>query len=192
MSKNYNFKNDLKNIRSEANWTLVETSKKTGVPLRTLENWEAGTRTPPDYIARLILEKIKLEASKTQGKDETTIKYRLIKCSMQFKNIKDLSEGATVIDEDAKIIKIFDKRKNALDELKKYNTTVEFIRTFNSFLYSMTEYFIEEYEADEDGEFVSGSNFQGTTLEGVEFYDEASQAKKVFLNGRWVEFFDED
>ena len=32
-----------------------------GIPLRTIEDWEAGRRTPPDYIPRLIAYQLKYE-----------------------------------------------------------------------------------------------------------------------------------
>ena len=31
-----------------------EFSEYTGIPVRTLEDWEAGRRTPPEYIPRLL------------------------------------------------------------------------------------------------------------------------------------------
>ena len=38
-----------------------EFSEHTGIPVRTLEDWEAGRRTPPDYIPRLIAYQLKYE-----------------------------------------------------------------------------------------------------------------------------------
>ena len=37
-------------------------SKHTGIPVRTLEDWEAARRTPPEYIPRLIAYQLKYEA----------------------------------------------------------------------------------------------------------------------------------
>ena len=36
-------------------------SEHTGIPVRTLEDWEAGRRTPPEYIPRLIEYQLKYE-----------------------------------------------------------------------------------------------------------------------------------
>ena len=33
----------------------------TGIPVRTLEDWEASRRTPPEYIPRLIAYQLKYE-----------------------------------------------------------------------------------------------------------------------------------
>ena len=38
-----------------------EFSVHMGIPVRTLEDWEAGRRTPPEYIPRLIEYQIKYE-----------------------------------------------------------------------------------------------------------------------------------
>mgnify|MGYP004696938419 CR=1 FL=1 len=35
--------------------------KNTGIPVRTLEDWEAARRTPPEYIPRLIDYQLKYE-----------------------------------------------------------------------------------------------------------------------------------
>ena len=36
-------------------------SAHTGIPVRTLEDWEAGRRTPPEYIPRLIEYQLEYE-----------------------------------------------------------------------------------------------------------------------------------
>jgi putative transcriptional regulator len=38
-----------------------EFSEHTGIPVRTLEDWEAARRTPPEYIPRLIDYQLKYE-----------------------------------------------------------------------------------------------------------------------------------
>ncbi len=41
-----------------------------GIPLRTIEDWEAGRRTPPEYIPRLISYQLKYEELKKQMEAE--------------------------------------------------------------------------------------------------------------------------
>ena len=41
--------------------TRKEFSEYTGIPVRTLEDWEAGRRTPPEYIPRLLAYQIKFD-----------------------------------------------------------------------------------------------------------------------------------
>ena len=44
----------LQNIRKKTGLSRTEFSQKYGIPLRTLEEWESGRRTPPEYIPRML------------------------------------------------------------------------------------------------------------------------------------------
>ena len=46
--------NRLKKIREDLGMNRTEFSQYMGIPLRTLEEWEAGRRRMPDYVLRLI------------------------------------------------------------------------------------------------------------------------------------------
>lgn len=48
-------------LRESAGENRKEFSARTGIPVRTLEDWEAGRRTPPDYIPRLIAYQLEFE-----------------------------------------------------------------------------------------------------------------------------------
>lgn len=48
-------------LRESVDENRKEFSRHTGIPVRTLEDWEAGRRTPPDYIPRLISYQLKYE-----------------------------------------------------------------------------------------------------------------------------------
>ena len=51
----------IKVLRESAGMNRREFSEHTGIPVRTLEDWEAGRRTPPEYIPRLIAYQLKYE-----------------------------------------------------------------------------------------------------------------------------------
>ncbi len=51
----------IKELRESVNMSRKEFSEHTGIPVRTLEDWEAGRRTPPEYIPRLISYQLKYE-----------------------------------------------------------------------------------------------------------------------------------
>ena len=51
----------VKELRENTGMTRKEFSEHTGIPVRTLEDWEAGRRTPPEYIPRLIAYQLKYE-----------------------------------------------------------------------------------------------------------------------------------
>ena len=46
---------DFKRIRLYSGLTQKEFSRIFNIPLRTIENWESGTRRPPDYVYNLIM-----------------------------------------------------------------------------------------------------------------------------------------
>ena len=43
----------IKELREQTGMNRREFSEYTKIPIRTLEDWEAGKRTPPEYIPRL-------------------------------------------------------------------------------------------------------------------------------------------
>ena len=51
----------IKNLRESIGMSRKEFSEHTGIPVRTLEDWEAARRTPPEYIPRLIAYQLKYE-----------------------------------------------------------------------------------------------------------------------------------
>ena len=53
--------NIIKELRESIGMSRKEFSEHTGIPVRTLEDWEAARRTPPEYIPRLIAYQLKYE-----------------------------------------------------------------------------------------------------------------------------------
>ena len=51
----------IKNLRESIGMSRKEFSEHIGIPVRTLEDWEAARRTPPDYIPKLIAYQLKYE-----------------------------------------------------------------------------------------------------------------------------------
>ena len=51
----------IKELRESTGMSRKEFSEHTGIPVRTLEDWEASRRTPPDYIPRLIASQLEYE-----------------------------------------------------------------------------------------------------------------------------------
>ena len=56
---------NIKEAREAAGLSRAEMSRIFEIPVRTLEEWDAGRRTPPPYVEKLILEK--LETIKKEG-----------------------------------------------------------------------------------------------------------------------------
>ena len=51
----------IKELRESIGMNRREFSRHTGIPVRTLEDWEAARRTPPEYIPRLLAYQLKYE-----------------------------------------------------------------------------------------------------------------------------------
>ena len=51
----------IKQLREQTGLNGREFAEHLGIPLRTIEDWEAGRRTPPEYIPRLISYQLKYE-----------------------------------------------------------------------------------------------------------------------------------
>lgn len=48
----------IKEARQAVGITQKALSELLEIPLRSLENWESGKRTPPPYVEKLIVEKL--------------------------------------------------------------------------------------------------------------------------------------
>lgn len=53
--------NSLKNIRAITGLSQRKFGEWLNIPLRTIEEWEAGRRNPPQYVVDLIEFKVKTE-----------------------------------------------------------------------------------------------------------------------------------
>ncbi len=62
----------IKELRENTGMSRKDFSEHTGIPVRTLEDWEAGRRTPPDYIPRLIAYQLKYEEL-MKGREENLL-----------------------------------------------------------------------------------------------------------------------
>ena len=51
----------IRGLREKTGMTRKDFSIHIGIPLRTIEDWEAGRRRPPEYIPRLIEYQLKYE-----------------------------------------------------------------------------------------------------------------------------------
>ena len=51
----------IRGLRKQTGMTRKDFSVHIGIPLRTIEDWEAGRRKPPEYIPRLIEYQMKYE-----------------------------------------------------------------------------------------------------------------------------------
>lgn len=62
----------IRDLRESTGMSRKEFSEHTGIPVRTLEDWETGRRTPPEYIPRLIAYQFKYE-DLVKGKEDNLL-----------------------------------------------------------------------------------------------------------------------
>ena len=51
----------IKTICETYGLTQAELSRRFGIPLRTVQDWHAGRRTPPDYVVNMIVKILEYE-----------------------------------------------------------------------------------------------------------------------------------
>lgn len=61
------FSVSISELRSLVGISRPEFSRRYGVPIRTLEDWEAGRRTPPEYVVSLLERVIKEDIKKEEN-----------------------------------------------------------------------------------------------------------------------------
>ena len=62
--------NRIKELRESIGMNRRQFSEYTGIPIRTLEDREAGRRTPPGYVPRLLTYMLKYEELVSGRKDK--------------------------------------------------------------------------------------------------------------------------
>lgn len=63
----------IRELRESINMSRREFSLHVGIPIRTLEDWEAGRRKPPEYVPRLIAYQLKYEKLVQRLSNETDV-----------------------------------------------------------------------------------------------------------------------
>ncbi|MBD5543745.1 MAG: hypothetical protein HDR01_05775 [Lachnospiraceae bacterium] len=90
------------------------------------------------------------------------MKYEIRKNTREisYKKRAEIKEGCTLEqdNQEPEIIKSFDNKGEALSELKQYKSDICKLSGGAGTYYAVTEYYVEENEYDEDGEWVSGGD----------------------------------
>lgn len=73
----------IKEAREKMNFTRPELFLLTGIPVRTLEEWESGRRTPSEWTEKMVIEKI-LSLKEPQHKIYNQSVQRYVDCCKKF------------------------------------------------------------------------------------------------------------
>lgn len=87
-------------------------------------------------------------------------KYELRKNMREITEKDSIAEGCTLLqrDQEPEIIKTFVDIDEALIALKEYETDITKFGSSGGVFFKVTEYYIEENEYDDDGEWISGGD----------------------------------
>lgn len=57
----------IREARIKSGLTMKELAEETGIPYRSLQNWESEERTPPPYVEKMILRELERKESLTEA-----------------------------------------------------------------------------------------------------------------------------
>ena len=129
----------LASLREDTGMNRREFADYFAIPLRTIEDWEAGRRRMPEYLMRLIAYKIEIEKMQTGKNDKIQ--------SKQSRNVNIVCD-----EEGKKIVLIHDirfkgKKKEEWDEVEKY--LIEYVGSYHEIEESSDIIYIDSDFPDE-------------------------------------------
>ncbi len=144
---------NIEEARKKMNMSRKEVATWLDIPYRTMCSWENGERECPEYVEKLIVEKI-------LGGKKNMKKYELKKRTTEiaWKDRFDILEGCTAEDPEPTTLKRCDTKEEAEKALKDCTTSIRELKGASGTFYAVEEYCIEENEYDEDDEWVSGGD----------------------------------
>lgn len=88
------------------------------------------------------------------------IKYEIKKGyeEVRWKDRKKIMPGIATQTEEPELIAVFDTLEEAKEELKKYESIIWLLSGGAGAYYGIWEYYIEENEYDEDGDWIDGGS----------------------------------
>lgn len=114
------------------------------------------------------------------------MKFELKECTreIKYKERFEIAAGCTANQDDceSKLIKSFDSKEDALEELKNYKTEINSFSSNTGTRYNVTEYFVEEAEYDEDGDWIAGGDIWGFSEMSIEVVEKPSYNTLAIFN----------
>jgi len=107
---------NIKELRTTTGMTQQEFADYFGIPKRTIENWEGGKRTPPEYVTKLIEYKLIKEGLMLSHKEIYNLNMKMIPA----KFVPYLQKSEFV-----KNMEYIGSVKHGTATLKKYRLTVK-------------------------------------------------------------------
>lgn len=107
------------------------------------------------------------------------VKYELKKDSIEvkYKDRKEIKPGVVLTsdNQEPELIKAFDSKEEALEELRKYKSSIT-EHAYNGTLYVVEEYYVEEntYDDEDEDEWISGGDIWEFSKMEIELVEKPS------------------
>ena len=159
----------IKELRESTGMSRKEFSEHTGIPVRTLEDWEAGRRTPPEYIPRLLAYQIKFEGILRKNKEAGDALFEKQEGRRNVSVIQDADGNNIVIINDIRF-----KGKRSID----WKDVREYLKTYVGEFYMIAATDDLVYIGSDLPKEYSGSNYTNS-LKGANAKAKANAATGI-------------
>lgn len=165
---------NIKKMRAKAGMTQKQFANYFFIPKRTIENWEGGANSCPEYLKRLIEYKLIKEGLIEEEK--TMTRFAIKKGKFEISETEDIKFSAfeNALEGRCELVSAFATREDALEELSKCRTT-HMTQKYNGKILIVGEcFFIEEetlnpdFDPETDSEWEeweSTGNFEPAEIE---------------------------
>lgn len=166
----------IKKLREAAKMTQKQFADYFFIPKRTIENWEGGANSCPEYLKRLIEYKLIKEGLIEEEK--TMTRFAIKKGSYEIRERDGVNIQLEALDNAlegrCEFISAFDTLNAALEELSKYRTSHVIQRYNHVSVIAGTCFFVEEetlnpdFDSETDSEWEeweSAGNFEPAEIE---------------------------
>lgn len=169
----------FKELRESSGMNKTSFAKYFNVPYRTVQNWESGVSSCPEYLLELMEYKLINE----KNKKETVMKKFEVKkniIEVPYKNRKEIRPGVTLSEKDQnpEIIISIDSLEEARKQLEKYKSSICKMGS----VFQITEYYIEENEYGEEHEWIGGGDIWNFSEMKIELENASGDAIASFDN----------
>ena len=166
----------IKKLREATKMTQKQFADYFLIPKRTVENWEGGINSCPEYLKCLIEYKLIKEGLIKEEKAMTRFSIKKGLYEIREREGVDIQREAldNALEGRCDVISVFETRKEALEELSKYRTTHMIQRYNHISVIAGTCFFIEEetlnpdFDPETDSEWEeweSAGNFDPAEIE---------------------------
>lgn len=153
---------NIKLLRKYSKMTKKQFSEYFGIPYRTLQNWEDGSRSCPEYLKKLMHYKLIKESLIKEEKTMTRFAIKKGLYEIREREGVDIQSEAldNALEGRCDVISVFETHEEALEELSKYRTTHMIQRYNHISVIAGTCFFIEEETLNPDFDSETDSEWE--------------------------------